>query len=31
MNVALSELPDFACLPGKSAAVHHGAGIVMAP
>lgn len=31
MNVALSELPDFACLPGRQAAEHHGAGIVMAP
>ena len=31
MNVALSELPDFTCLPGKSAAPHHGAGIVIGP
>lgn len=31
MNVALSELPDFACLPGKAPAAHHGAGIIMAP
>ncbi|MGH8272567.1 MAG: phytoene desaturase family protein, partial [Gammaproteobacteria bacterium] len=29
MNVALSELPDFSCLPGPGP--HHGAGIVMAP
>ena len=35
MNVALSELPDFAVLPGKgpagSGADHHTAGIVIAP
>ncbi|MDH5265667.1 MAG: NAD(P)/FAD-dependent oxidoreductase [Betaproteobacteria bacterium] len=31
MNVALSELPDFACLPGKAAAPHHASGIVLAP
>jgi phytoene dehydrogenase-like protein len=31
MNVALSELPDFKCLPGKELAEHHTAGIVMAP
>ena len=31
MNVALSELPDFTVLPGKSSAEHHGAGIIMAP
>lgn len=31
MNVALSELPDFSCLPGKLAAEHHTAGIIMAP
>ena len=29
MNVALRELPDFSCLPGKVAAAHHGAGIVI--
>ena len=29
MNVALSELPDFACLPG--AGIHHQSGIIMAP
>jgi len=31
MNVALSELPDFAVLPGKTAAPHHASGIVIAP
>ena len=31
MNVALSELPDFKCLPGKTLAEHHTAGIIMAP
>jgi phytoene dehydrogenase-like protein len=31
MNVALSELPDFSCLPGQSAAEHHASGIIMAP
>ncbi len=31
MNVALSELPDFTALPGKLAAQHHGAGIILAP
>jgi phytoene dehydrogenase-like protein len=31
MNVALSELPDFRCLPGKQLADHHTAGIIMAP
>jgi len=31
MNVALSELPDFSCLPGKTMAEHHGSGIIMAP
>jgi len=31
MNVALSELPDFTCLPGKAAADHHTAGIILAP
>ncbi len=31
MNVALRELPDFTCLPGKTAAAHHGAGIVIGP
>jgi len=31
MNVALSELPDFSVLPGRSPAEHHSAGIIMAP
>jgi phytoene dehydrogenase-like protein len=31
MNVALSELPDFTALPGRAAADHHTAGIIMAP
>ncbi len=31
MNVALSELPDFKCLPGKEVAEHHTSGIIMAP
>jgi phytoene dehydrogenase-like protein len=31
MNVALSELPDFTCLPGKAAAEHHTSGIIIAP
>ena len=31
MNVALSELPDFTVLPGRAAADHHTAGIIMAP
>jgi phytoene dehydrogenase-like protein len=31
MNVALSELPDFTVLPGRSLAEHHASGIIMAP
>jgi phytoene dehydrogenase-like protein len=31
MNVALSELPDFTCLPGKQSAEHHQSGIIIAP
>ncbi|HJU30860.1 MAG TPA: NAD(P)/FAD-dependent oxidoreductase [Hyphomicrobiaceae bacterium] len=31
MNVALSELPDFACRPGTKLQEHHGAGIVIGP
>jgi phytoene dehydrogenase-like protein len=31
MNVALAELPDFACRPGTAKADHHGAGIVIGP
>ncbi len=31
MNVALSELPEFSCLPGKEAAEHHRSGIIIGP
>jgi len=31
MNVALSELPNFDCLPGKEIAEHHKSGIIIAP
>lgn len=32
MNVALSELPDFTCRPGRApGAPHHGAGIIIGP
>jgi phytoene dehydrogenase-like protein len=31
MNVALTELPDFTALPGRSAAEHHAAGIIIGP
>ena len=31
INVALAELPDFACKPGTDAQDHHGAGIVIGP
>ncbi|MEQ1673296.1 MAG: NAD(P)/FAD-dependent oxidoreductase, partial [Hyphomicrobium sp.] len=31
MNVALSELPDFTCRPGKQLAPQHGAGVVIGP
>ena len=31
MNLALSELPSFAALPGRAQAEHHGSGIVIAP
>ena len=31
MNVALAELPDFSALPGRVAAAHHTAGIILAP
>jgi phytoene dehydrogenase-like protein len=31
MNVALSELPDFKALPGRTLAEHHTSGIIMAP
>jgi phytoene dehydrogenase-like protein len=31
MNVALSELPDFTCRPGKQMRDHHGSGIIIGP
>jgi phytoene dehydrogenase-like protein len=31
MNVALSELPDFTCMPGRELAEHHSSGIIIAP
>jgi phytoene dehydrogenase-like protein len=31
MNVALSELPDFLCRPGRAPQDHHGSGIVIGP
>jgi len=31
MNVALSELPDFICRPGKALQDHHGSGIIIGP
>jgi phytoene dehydrogenase-like protein len=31
MNVALEELPDFSCLPGKEAAEHHRSGVIIGP
>jgi phytoene dehydrogenase-like protein len=31
MNVALSKLPSFSCLPGREIADHHTAGIIIAP
>ena len=31
MNVALSALPDFKCLPGVDAQAHHASGIILAP
>ncbi|MDX1486453.1 MAG: NAD(P)/FAD-dependent oxidoreductase, partial [Alphaproteobacteria bacterium] len=31
MNVALAELPDFTAAPGREAAEHHTAGIIIAP
>ncbi len=31
INVALSELPSFTALPGREAADHHTAGIILAP
>jgi phytoene dehydrogenase-like protein len=31
MNVALAELPDFSCRPGKAPALHHQSGVVIGP
>jgi phytoene dehydrogenase-like protein len=31
MNVALAELPDFLCRPGREPADHHGSGIIIGP
>jgi phytoene dehydrogenase-like protein len=31
MNVALSELPDFLCVPGSTVQAHHQSGIIIAP
>jgi len=31
MNVALSELPDFECLPGRHLQAHHQSGIIIGP
>lgn len=31
MNVALSELPSFTCLPGRTLGDHHASGIIIAP
>ncbi|HEX7037057.1 MAG TPA: NAD(P)/FAD-dependent oxidoreductase [Pseudomonadales bacterium] len=31
MNVALSELPDFTCRPGREVGLHHQAGIIIGP
>ncbi len=31
MNVALSELPEFSCKPGKQLQLHHQSGIIIAP
>jgi phytoene dehydrogenase-like protein len=31
MNVALAELPDFRCRPGKEPQDHHGSGIIIGP
>jgi phytoene dehydrogenase-like protein len=31
MNVALSELPDFICRPGRTVQDHHGSGIIIGP
>lgn len=31
INVALSELPDFTCMPGKNLQIHHQASILICP
>ena len=31
MNVALTELPDFTCLPGKEVSKHHSSSIIICP
>ena len=31
INVALAELPDFVCSPGRNAQPHHSSGIIIAP
>ena len=31
MNVALTELPRFSCMPGEGAGIHHQSGIIIAP
>jgi len=31
MNVALAELPEFTCLPGREVQEHHQSGIIIAP
>ncbi len=31
MNVALSDLPDFTCLPGKHLQLHHQGSILICP
>jgi phytoene dehydrogenase-like protein len=31
MNIALAELPDFSCRPGRDKQGHHGAGIIIGP
>lgn len=31
MNVALADLPDFSCRPGKDVSLHHRSGIIVGP
>ncbi|CCB66655.1 NAD(P)/FAD-dependent oxidoreductase [Hyphomicrobium sp. MC1] len=31
INVALSELPDFTCCPGKTQGIHHGGSVLISP